>query len=250
LSKAVLALARSLLPPLSSESRVLAPFLACPRAYALSAQHAPSIGASARCHDCAFVSLSCGPCLSAPPPSSNLRSARPSWPRPRPRKSQPLPTCPTPTQTPLSFALPFAPLADSSQLAFARALPLPRAWKTAGFHRAHASVLPPSLRPRRAHCLGEFCLDVRNSRRASIYPIPLWFSLPVFTGAFPALSPLTEARAVSLSPFKGPGVFSRGKQPSLAPIFPLTACKENGPRAIWLNRFWCLMINITCGLIC
>jgi hypothetical protein len=27
-------------------------------------------------------------------------------------------------------------------------------------------------------------------------------------------------------------------------------CKKNGPRAIWLNRFWCLMINITCGLIC
>jgi hypothetical protein len=25
--------------------------------------------------------------------------------------------------------------------------------------------------------------------------------------------------------------------------------KENGPQAIWLNRFWCLMINITYGLI-
>jgi hypothetical protein len=24
---------------------------------------------------------------------------------------------------------------------------------------------------------------------------------------------------------------------------------ENGPRTIWLNRFWCLMINITCGLM-
>jgi hypothetical protein len=27
-------------------------------------------------------------------------------------------------------------------------------------------------------------------------------------------------------------------------------CKENGPRTIWLNRFWCLIINITCGLMC
>ena len=27
-------------------------------------------------------------------------------------------------------------------------------------------------------------------------------------------------------------------------------CKENGPQTIWLNRFWCLMINITCGLMC
>jgi hypothetical protein len=27
-------------------------------------------------------------------------------------------------------------------------------------------------------------------------------------------------------------------------------CKENGPWTIWLDRFWCLMINITCGLMC
>jgi hypothetical protein len=27
-------------------------------------------------------------------------------------------------------------------------------------------------------------------------------------------------------------------------------CKENGPRAIWLNRFWCLMIITACGLMC
>jgi hypothetical protein len=27
-------------------------------------------------------------------------------------------------------------------------------------------------------------------------------------------------------------------------------CKENGHRAIWLNIFWCLIINITCGLMC
>jgi hypothetical protein len=27
-------------------------------------------------------------------------------------------------------------------------------------------------------------------------------------------------------------------------------CKENGPQAIWLNKFWCLMINITCGPMC
>jgi hypothetical protein len=28
-----------------------------------------------------------------------------------------------------------------------------------------------------------------------------------------------------------------------------TPCKENGPRAIWLIEFWCLMINTTCELI-
>jgi hypothetical protein len=27
-------------------------------------------------------------------------------------------------------------------------------------------------------------------------------------------------------------------------------CKENGPRTIWLKRFWCLMINIAYELMC
>jgi hypothetical protein len=26
-------------------------------------------------------------------------------------------------------------------------------------------------------------------------------------------------------------------------------CKGNGPQAIWLKRFWCLMINIAYGLM-
>jgi hypothetical protein len=26
-------------------------------------------------------------------------------------------------------------------------------------------------------------------------------------------------------------------------------CKENGPWVFWLKGFWCLMINITCGLM-
>jgi hypothetical protein len=30
----------------------------------------------------------------------------------------------------------------------------------------------------------------------------------------------------------------------------ITCYKENGPEAIWLNRLWCLMINITYGLMC
>jgi hypothetical protein len=43
-------------------------------------------------------------------------------------------------------------------------------------------ILSPLLRSRRAHCLGEFQLRIRNLRRASIYPHPLWFSLPTLTG--------------------------------------------------------------------
>jgi hypothetical protein len=37
---------------------------------------------------------------------------------------------------------------------------------------------------------------------------------------------------------------------SLNTLSAISLCKENGPRTIWLNRFWCLMINITCGLMC
>jgi hypothetical protein len=33
-------------------------------------------------------------------------------------------------------------------------------------------------------------------------------------------------------------------------IDPRTSCKENGPWDVWLKRFWWLMINITCGLMC
>jgi hypothetical protein len=30
----------------------------------------------------------------------------------------------------------------------------------------------------------------------------------------------------------------------------LQYCKENGPRVLWLSKFWCLMINTICGLTC
>jgi hypothetical protein len=39
-------------------------------------------------------------------------------------------------------------------------------------------------------------------------------------------------------------VMSWPSEERLSPV-----CKENGPRAIWLNRFWCLMINTTCELM-
>jgi hypothetical protein len=35
-----------------------------------------------------------------------------------------------------------------------------------------------------------------------------------------------------------------GLQSSIRPV------RKNGPRAIWLNEFWCLMINTTCELMC
>jgi hypothetical protein len=30
----------------------------------------------------------------------------------------------------------------------------------------------------------------------------------------------------------------------------MSGVRKNGPRAIWLNEFWCLMINTTCELMC
>jgi hypothetical protein len=100
LSGAVLVPACSLLPSLchlgpvcrrlSSRIRVSArSLLSGPR---LSA---PLPGAATTCLCHCLVGPACQ--LS---PSSNLRSARPPWPRPRPRKSRPLPTRPTPTQSP------------------------------------------------------------------------------------------------------------------------------------------------------
>jgi hypothetical protein len=80
-------------------------------------------------------------------------------------------------------------------------LSLPRAWRTAAVHRVHALVPPPPLRPRYALCLGEFRLDVRNSRRASIYSLHLWFSLPVLTRASPRSR---RASAVDPSPRRVP----------------------------------------------
>jgi hypothetical protein len=133
---------------------------------------------------------------------------------------------PDPYSNPLRPALPFPPLVDSSQPTLARALSLPRARRTAAIHRARTSVLPPPLSPHCAHCLGKFRLGVHNSRHASIFPLPLWFSLPVLIRAFPAhpeSPPSTQALAVSLSPFKGPRIFSQGNQPFPPPIYPFSA---------------------------
>jgi hypothetical protein len=47
--------------------------------------------------------------------------------------------------------------------------------------RARAPVPPSSLEFCRAFRLGEFCLGARNLRRASTYPLHLWFPLPVLT---------------------------------------------------------------------
>jgi hypothetical protein len=79
-----------------------------------------------------------------------------------------------------------SPTRRHPRFAFARALSLPRARNTVTVHRVRAPVPPPPLRPRRALCLGESRLDVRNSGHASIYSLPVWFPLPVLIGAFPA----------------------------------------------------------------
>jgi hypothetical protein len=54
-------------------------------------------------------------------------------------------------------------------------------------------------------------------------------------------APLHAARkhAPSTLPIEGPGGLGWPHQP----------CKENGPRAIWLIEFWCLMINTIRELI-
>jgi hypothetical protein len=46
------------------------------------------------------------------------------------------------------------------------------------------------------------------------------------------------------------GLHDRLEQANLFRELVLLPCKENEPWAIWLNRFWCLMINITYELMC
>jgi hypothetical protein len=53
--------------------------------------------------------------------------------------------------------------------------------------------------------------------------------------------PLDDSMSVSQSPTMHAFPFFLFVQPLVLPILPL--CKENGPRAISLNEFWCLMIN-------
>jgi hypothetical protein len=76
------------------------------------------------------------------------------------------------------------PHSQTPQLAFARASSLLRALRRPPPLAApHAPVPSPPLGLRRAFCLGESRLGARNLRRASIYSLPLWFPLPVLTGA-------------------------------------------------------------------
>jgi hypothetical protein len=87
-------------------------------------------------------------------------------------------------------------------------------------------VLPPLSRFRRARCLGEFPLHIRNSRRASTYPLPsdsLYLRSPDLHRATGVPLSSTRDLVVSLPPFMGPGVLSRGNQPSPAPNFPFPA---------------------------
>jgi hypothetical protein len=170
------------------------------------------VGSPCRCPDpfCARASvpLSVGPRLSSLFPSSNSQSARPPWSRPRPREFRPPPTCPAPTQ-----AIPSARPFPQSRRSFSelsedhRRLPCPR---TRSAVTIGASPSPSELR--RAFGLDEFRLGARNLRRASTYSLPLWFPLPVLTGASLAQS---KSRCRRPKPLPCPCHHSRVPEPSL-----------------------------------
>jgi hypothetical protein len=137
--------------------------------------------------------------------------------------SWPPPTSLTPTQ------IPSRPLGHFLHSQTVPSLPLlvryhfPRAQRTATVHCVRAPVLPLSLGPLHARCLGEFRFSVRNSRRTSItlsHSGSFCPRSPVLLRVAGALSPSTRALVVPLSPFKGPRVFSRGNQPPPAHNFP------------------------------
>jgi hypothetical protein len=78
--------------------------------------------------------------------------------------------------------------------------------KTVAVRRGCAPVPPPPLRLCRVCCLGEFGLDVHSSGHASIYSLPLWFSLLALTCP-PSRS--RNAAAVDLSPRRAPATVQR-----------------------------------------
>jgi hypothetical protein len=90
---------------------------------------------------------------------------------------------PNPYSSSLPFALPLPPLADTPARLRSCVVPSQSSRKTIATRRARAPVPPSPLGLRRSFRLGEFYLGARNLRRASIYSLPLWFPLPVFTGA-------------------------------------------------------------------
>jgi hypothetical protein len=114
--------------------------------------------------------------------SSNFRSAHLPWPRPRPRESRPPPTRPTPTQAP-SRSLCYSPTRRHPSSPSLVRRSFSESQKTTAARHAHAPVLSSPLGLRRAFHLGEFCLDARNLRRASIYSLPFWFPLPMLIEA-------------------------------------------------------------------
>jgi hypothetical protein len=77
-------------------------------------------------------------------------------------------------------------------------------------------------------------------------------ALSTKTGSFFPFNPIAETKIVNQEQ-KGNKSISMNLELN-TPIpecsGSLCNCKENGPRAIWLIEFWCLMINTTCGLIC
>jgi hypothetical protein len=144
-------------------------------AFCLSAQWGRLVSALARC---AFARL-CR-CLlgtvrqpSPPPLTPGPRAHARANPGHHPR-AQPL-LKPPPVRSAIS------PLVDTPARSRSCAVPPRSSRKTAAVRCARTPVPPSPLELRRAFRLGEFCLGARNLRRASAYPLPLWFPLSVLT---------------------------------------------------------------------
>jgi hypothetical protein len=127
-----------------------------------------------------------------------------------------------PLLKPPMSTLPFPPLADTPvrfflvRRSFSKLSKDPRRSLCSRARSAVTVGASPCLLPRCPQ------LETRlNSLSPSLVPSARAHrSFPRAAGKAP---PSTQALVVSLPPFKGPGVFSRGKQPSPAPIFPSIA---------------------------
>jgi hypothetical protein len=219
LSAAVLAPAGSLLLPLPSGPCVSAPLLARPCACALSAQRAPTVGASARCNSRTSVSPSCGPHLLAPLPPltssprarhgrAHVRAIPGHYPRAQPLLKPP--SCPL-------YHFLHSQIASSPPSLMCCHFP-----KLGGPPPFTVSARPFCRRRCGLAVLNASVFATRDAPQFTLSPssslCPCSPELPRAAGESPQL---TQA-LVSLSPFKGPRISSHGNQPSLPQICPFS----------------------------
>jgi hypothetical protein len=155
------------------------------------------------------------PTCQPPPPVTNLPPTPPPW---MATSTQSLATSARPRPFRARTLLAHFPLLIC---ALSRALlPCAHLGTSAAAHRSPSFVLRPPSSPRRARCLGEFCLAMSNSGHPSIRPQSLWFARSALTGVLSVQPELRHRR---------PEASLHLRHCSGTPVFPLEVSNLPAP---------------------